>query len=239
MFNYRLWGVEGGIIAFLAVTALVFNGNTEVFDTLYGGAIQSLRGPGLNTLVELITYIGNWQSIVVICLLLLAFDKTRKTYGIPVTAVAILSTVLNKIAKVLVARPRPDAVNMLIEQDGFSFPSGHTTTAIAVFCLIAYIVYKQVENRKVAYASMFGLVLLGILISLSRVYLGVHYASDVFAGACLGIAVFCFVALIFYPFKQEKEKWKERMRAKEKAKKDKLETIEAEVIDLYEDNENK
>ena len=227
MFNYKLWGLEAGIITFIAVTALVFYGNTTFFDTYYGGLIQGLRTDGLNTVAELITYIGNWQSIVVICLLLLAFEKTRKTYGIPVTISAILSTVINKIVKIQMARPRPDAANMLIEQDGFSYASGHTVTAVAVFFLIAYLLCKNMDNKWKSRIAAFFLVVLALLIGLSRIYLGVHYASDVFGGFFLGLAVFCLVALIFYPHKREKEKWK----AKKKAKRDALEEVKAEVID--------
>lgn len=235
MLNYKLWGFEASVMAFIAVVFLLLNGNTEVFDSNYGLLIQSFRGPGLNTLTELVTYIGNWQTITIICILLVAFEKTRKKYGLPVTAVAILSSVANKIIKVLVARQRPDAANMLIEQGGYSFPSGHTTTAFAVFLLLAYIVYKEVKDPKKKIPGMIGLILLPIVIGLSRVYLGVHYASDVFAGMWLGIAAFCLVGMFVYPYKREKEKWKEAQRKKEEAKRAKLETLEVEVVDSMED----
>ena len=231
MFNYKLFCLEGGVIGFIAVTALVVNGNSDFFDAFYGGAVQSLRSPGLNTVVELITYIGNWQAITVICLLLLAFAKTRKTYGIPVTVVAILSHVLNRIAKMLIERPRPDAANMLIEQGGFSYPSGHTATAIAVFILLAYLVCKNMDNKKKAALCAVLLSALGILISLSRIYLGAHYASDVLGGFFVGLASFGAVSMYFYPYKKEKEKWRAKMRAKEQAKIDALEDVEVEVVD--------
>ena len=200
MFNYKLFCLEGGIIGFIAVTALVVNGNSDFFDAFYGGAVQSLRSPGLNTVVELITYIGNWQAITVICLLLLAFAKTRKTYGIPVTVVAILSHVLNRIAKMLIERPRPDAANMLIEQGGFSYPSGHTATAIAVFILLAYLVCKNMDNKKKAALCAVLLSALGILISLSRIYLGVHYFSDIIGGITAS-SLLLSIVYYYYTFK--------------------------------------
>lgn len=231
MFNYKLFCLEGGIIGFIAVTALVVNGNSDFFDAFYGGGIQSLRGPGLNTVVELLTYLGNWQTITIICLLLLAFSKTRKTYGIPVTIVAILSQIVNRVAKEIIARPRPDASNMLIEQGGYSYPSGHAATAIAVFVLLAYLICKNMDNKKRAaiYATL--LSVLAILISLSRVYLGVHYASDVLGGFFVGLTCFGAVSMYFYPYKKEKEKWRAKMKAKDQAKIDALETVEAELVD--------
>lgn len=231
MFNYKLWSLEASVITFIAVTALVFYGNTAYFDGFYGDAIQSLRMPGLNTVVEMITYIGNWQSIVIICLLLLSFEKTRKTYGLPVSVAAILSSGINKIVKVSMARPRPDAANMLIEQDGFSYTSGHTASAIAVFGLLAYLICKNLDSKKRAalYATL--LVILALLISLSRVYLGVHYASDVFGGFFVGTSVLSIVGMIFYPYKKENEKWKKKFQDKE----DNLEELKAEVVEEQEE----
>lgn len=231
MFNYKLWCLEGGIIGFIAVTAIVVNGNADYFDAYYGGAIQSLRADWLTTLVELITYLGNWQTITIICILLLAFEKTRKTYGIPIAIVAILSAVLNRVAKLIIQRPRPDAANMLIQADGYSYPSGHTATAIAVFILLAYIICKNVSSKKKAALYAVPLVILALLISLSRVYLGVHYASDVLGAAFIGMTCLSGVALYFYPPKKEKEKWKEKMRAKEKAKQERLDTVEADIVE--------
>lgn len=231
MFNYKLFCFEGAIVGFIAVTALVMNGNSDFFDAFYGGAIQGLRAPVLNTIAEFITYIGNWQSITIICILLLAFDKTRKTYGLPVTIVAVLSTVLNKAAKVLIERPRPDAANMLIEQGGYSYPSGHAATAIAVFLLLAYLICKNMKNRKKAGLFAALLILLGVMISLSRIYIGVHYASDVLGGFFLGSICMSAVAMYFYPYKKEKEKWRAKIRAKEQAKTDALDSVEAEVVD--------
>ena len=78
MFNYKLFCLEGGVIGFIAVTALVVNGNSDFFDAFYGGAVQSLRSPGLNTVVELITYIGNWQAITVILFAIAGLCKDKE-----------------------------------------------------------------------------------------------------------------------------------------------------------------
>lgn len=234
MFNYKLWIFQASVVMVIAVSAVVFYGNAIYFDAFYSGAIQGLRAPGLNTLVEMITYIGNWQSIVVICILLVAFDKTRKTIGIPVVAVAIISSVSNRLLKQFMHRPRPDASNMLISEDGFSFPSGHTATAVAVFILIAYILVKTMDNKKRAWIYACLLSLLAILIGLSRIYVGVHYPSDVFAGFFMGTASLSLVAMFLYPHKKEHAKWKENFNKKL----DTLENVEAEVVKMPDDNLN-
>lgn len=227
MFNYKLWLFELSVIMVAAIAMITTNGATVHFDTLYGGAIQSLRGDSLNTFVEFITYLGNWQSIVIICILLVAFKSTRMKFGIPVTAVAIISSVVNRLLKTFITRPRPDAGNMLINESGFSFPSGHTATAIAVGVLIAYILIKNSENKNRDIPIAIALVTLAISISLSRIYIGVHYASDVFAGIFVGLASFSLVAMFFYPYKNEKAKWRKKFYEKL----DGLEEIQAEVIE--------
>lgn len=231
MLNYRLYGLEAGIFALLLITGLVLKGNAVFFDGTYDAAVMAMRGPGMNTFMELITYIGNWQSIVIICLLLLIFEKTRKTYGIPVAAAAIISTAINKVMKVIIERPRPDAADMLIHEGGFSFPSGHATTAAAVAMIIAYLLYKNMKNRKLA--LLYGVLLnvLCIAIAVSRVYLGVHHASDVVAGWCLGASVFCAVSLYFYPYKTEKLKWQEKRDAKKRKMLESVEEVEVEIVD--------
>lgn len=232
MFNYRLWLFEASVIMTIIVGVLVLNGNVYHFDNVYGSFIQGFRSPSLNTFMELITYIGNWQSITIICILLLAMEKTRKKFGIPVTAVAIFSSVANKLVKIFMERPRPDASNMLISEDGFSFTSGHTTTAIAVALLIGYILVKNSNNKKRDIPLSIFLFALAFIIGISRVYLGVHYASDVFAGIFMGTGSMALISLFFYPYKKELLRWKTKFHEKI----DKLDTLDAEIVEIDENN---
>lgn len=230
MFNFRTIGIEAALVALIFLTALVTNGNISMFDNFYDPVIMSLRTPGMNTFMEFFTYLGNWQTIVIICLLLLAYDKTRKTYGIPLTTVAAFSCIVNKIFKVIVAKPRPDVANMLIEQGGYTYPSGHTTTFVAVLFFLAYLLYKNMKNQ---YASLFYIVLFNIMaiaMAFSRVYLGVHHTSDVIAGFLLGLLCFCLISQFFYPHKKEVEKMRAQARAKRDAERAKLDNVEVEVV---------
>lgn len=232
MFNYKLWVFELSAIMVAVVSMITLNGTAYNFDNLYGGFIQSFRSEGLNTLMEAITYIGNWQSVVILCILLLAFEKTRTWLGIPVTAVALVSSIANRLLKELIHRPRPSASEMLISQDGFSFPSGHSATAMAITIFIAYILFKNMKSKKKALAYGSLLVFLGLIISISRIYLGVHYASDVFAGIFLGVASFSIVAMFFYPYKKEQARWRQKFNEKIDA----LETIDESQVDIIDEN---
>lgn len=231
MFNTRLWALEGAIMAFVLIASLVVQGNTEIFDNVYGDLVEKLHSAGADTFFEIITYLGNWQAITIICILLLAFDKTRKVYGIPVSIVAAGSYAINTALKMWIGRPRPEIENMMVDASGYSFPSGHAAVSMAVMTMIAYLIYKHVPNKVKRISSMIGLIAVAVVIGISRIYLGVHFASDVLGGWCLGWACFALVSLIFYPHKKEKEKKKAEI--KEKAAKEiaTYEVIEAELVD--------
>lgn len=231
MFNTRLWTLEGAIMAFVLIASLVVQGNTGIFDNVYGGLVANLHSAGADTFFEMITYLGSWQAIVIICILLLAFDKTRKVYGIPVSIVAAGSYGINTALKMWIERPRPEIENMMVDASGYSFPSGHAAVSMAVFAMIAYLIYKHVPSKAKRIPAMIGLVVLSIVIGISRIYLGVHFASDVLGGWCLGLACFALVSLIFYPHKREKEKKKAEIKEKVAKEIATYEVIEAELIE--------
>lgn len=155
-------------------------------------AIQHLLvHDGLTPFVKAVTTLGNKGFIwIALALLMLFFPKTRKAGSVALLALVISYTFNNLILKELFARTRPydvfDGVQRLIAKPGdFSFPSGHAANSFAAATAMALCLPKKYGGLLIALAA---------LIALSRLYLGVHYPSDVlfggFSGAAMGYIAF-------------------------------------------------
>lgn len=162
---------------------------------------NNLTSPRLNPVMTFITTLGNGGAIWIVITILMLFSKKYKKTGIMMTIGLVLCLITgNVILKPYVARLRPfqiaEGINLLIKTPhDFSFPSGHTYSSI----LSGTIIFLQ--HRKEGICAL----ILGILISFSRLYLYVHFPSDVFAGAILGVMTAIFsIKLTQYLFRNEK-----------------------------------
>lgn len=133
-----------------------------------------------------VTLLAKWQMIVsfsVITLVLMWIWKKR-VYVLPFLTTVIGSYLFYTISKIIVHRPRPDIGYYL--ETGYSFPSGHATMVVAFYGFLVYILFRQFKHWKTKANILFGgsVIILGV--GLSRIYLGVHYLSDVWGGYLLG-----------------------------------------------------
>lgn len=144
-----------------------------------------LRSGWLNTPIILITHLSDPVTIVALCALLLLLPN-RRTYGIPVSLAAATGLVIYKPMKHFFLRARPDVSLHLVEQGGFSFPSGHSVTSIIVFGLLFYLIRRHCKNE--AWRRWLSALCLGlaVIIGPSRIYVGVHWPTDVLTGWCIG-----------------------------------------------------
>ena len=184
------------LAVFFALWLMVEAGDASLIDDPVRNAVVSTRSDWLTPIMKAITYMGNWQTITVICLILLAFRKTWLTYGVPLSIGALFVSLANKGIKAIVLRPRPDQAMFLIEQDGWSFPSGHAITSMFFFGMAIWLIRRNVTNCRTANILTVLLAIPMVLIGVSRVYLGVHYPTDVLAGWCLGIVVIVVMSAI-------------------------------------------
>ena len=178
------------IILFILMTYLVVSNKTTNFDTTIYNYLFSMRNNFLDIFFKSVTVFANTLTIIilVIILLLLINDRSRYTLGIT-TIVTVLS---NQGLKYLIKRIRPDHLK-LIKQGGYSYPSGHSMISIAVYGFLIYYVYKHIEKKYLKIFLILVLTLLIISIGLSRIYLGVHYPSDVIGGYLLAFPILILV----------------------------------------------
>lgn len=174
-------------ILFFILLLMVKTNTAHIIDDSIRNFFYDIRTDWLTPIVKVITYMGNWQCITLLCIILLLFPKTRKTYGIPVSCGAIFVSTFNKLVKKHVLRPRPDDIEHFVNIGGYSFPSGHSITSMFVYGMLIYLVRKNIKNRKHADIMTVILAIPAITIGLSRIYLGVHFPTDVLAGWCLGV----------------------------------------------------
>ena len=177
------------ILAVVVFGLIVYSlnvGTIHIFDNYIYDAISKTINPALTVIAIMITNIGGpvGITIVTIILILALPNKNHKKY-ILINLASIL--LLNQGLKFIFSRERPD-INRLVEVSNYSFPSGHAMTNTAFYGFLIYLIYKYVEDRKTKYILIALISLLVIAIGLSRIYLGVHYASDVVGGAMISIA---------------------------------------------------
>lgn len=147
--------------------------------------------PELTPVVVFITLLGTQWALVPGGLALLAwfaFGQRHRWHSWRVPVVALGAIGLNVLLKLTYQRPRP-LLPHLVPAHGLSFPSGHAMVAAAFYGLLWWLARRHIRRQRVLrYAALLGLPLLALSIGLSRVYLHVHYASDVVAGFAAGLA---------------------------------------------------
>ena len=111
----------------------------------------------------------------------------NKSYDRYLVLISSGAFILNYIIKFICKRPRPEDINIIIET-GYSFPSSHAMVSVAFYGFIAYFIYKSNISKNKKIILITSLILLAFLIGLSRIYLGVHYASDVCAGFAISLS---------------------------------------------------
>lgn len=149
-------------------------------------AIPALRSAWLTKIFYYLTLLGNWPiaAIAVILFSAILWFKNGKKYLFPFYLVVVGSSLSGQIIKLIFHRFRP--VAEMIKENTYSFPSGHATLAVALYGFITYFLWhRTLKSKNKTLILVFGAILI-LLIGFSRIYLGVHYLSDVLAGYLLG-----------------------------------------------------
>jgi undecaprenyl-diphosphatase len=182
------------LLAFGDLSEGVAEGETRALDE---GALALLRrheSPALDGAARVLSLLGS-EVVAVLLVTLLAAYAWRRRWGLAISLLAATggAQLLNNVLKDHFQRPRPAPVLGLVPAQHWSFPSGHAMVAAAFYLFLAGVVWTRLRGRwRVVGAA--GLVVLVALIGWSRMYLGVHYLTDVLAGYCAGVG---WVAAVF------------------------------------------
>ena len=126
--------------------------------------------------------------IIGICVLLLIIPGTRKKVGIPASISVAVAIGLSVMFKHIFSRPRPSVLR-LIEETGFSFPSAHAMLSSALYIMLIILVCKYLKSILAKIVLVPCLSALILVVAYSRVYLGVHYITDIIGGWLIGFAI--------------------------------------------------
>ncbi len=149
--------------------------------------------PWLTLIMKFISIMGSAIIYFILCFI---FLMVKKDWGIMLSCNVSIAFLINTLLKMIFARPRP--MLMLVHASGYSLPSGHSCCAMAFYGTLAYLIGRSQSPSKKRY--MVGCTCIIFLIGFSRLYLRVHYFSDVCTGFFVGYAVINF--LIYYIFKE-------------------------------------
>ena len=174
------------LAAFAGITRWVIEGNSTGFDRSVSLWAHGFDDPTLDILMRAITFLGAGPAVVgfvVVGAALALWRNGRVPAGVLV-AVAVVAEILNVSLKHLFQRARPDLFSKIALPTSYSFPSGHALVSAAVYGMAAIVVARLYPRLR---APLYlGALLLVFLIGLSRVYLGVHWPTDVLGGFALG-----------------------------------------------------
>lgn len=188
-----------GTAIFVAVASHVRSGRTEAFDGLVIRWVGAHHSPVLDAVMLEITALGTSTvvlMVVTVAALLLVLTQ-HKYSAILLLASASGGLALTAVLKLGFNRPRPSVLVPAVHTLSSSFPSGHAMSAAIVYLTVAYLAARLHRQKWARWLVMTAAMILITLVSFSRIYLGVHYPSDVIAGVAIGLAwaAFCMATL--------------------------------------------
>ena len=185
--NYKLLIMCVCIIILLFLIEDVMDKDIMTFDeTGYSIVSKYLITDTLTPIAKIITFFGSAYWLIGLSIFLLLIIKNKKI-GISISINLGLAALTNFLLKQILQRPRPIG-HRIIDESGYSLPSGHSMVSMAFYGFLIYLVYKRIENKHLKSFLIALLLVLIINIGISRIYLGVHYTSDVIAGFLVAIS---------------------------------------------------
>ncbi len=186
--------IIASILIALIILYLVLFLDENFVDVKVYSIISNFINDANTTVFKMFSFLGSTIMVMIFCIIALIFSKK---YGKYIALNTIIIAFINQLMKFIIRRDRPIDIN-LIEETGFSFPSGHSMVNAAFYGLIIYFIYKSKMTKVKKIVSISLLFVLTLLIGISRIYLGVHYATDVLGGFIIAIIYLYVFIEVFY-----------------------------------------
>ncbi len=199
------------VLIFLKIFQEVLESDTLLFDQQISALIYNWRSPELTKIMLFITNFGaSYMLITAVLIVILFVWKKHKMEALAFGVILIIGLILNVSLKEVARRQRPMLAPLVIEKS-YSFPSGHAMNSSVFYLAVAFYTYHFTRKKKVSLGVTIGAMMMILLIGFSRVYLGVHYPSDVIAGYVVGLWWLVTAILISKSFS-----WVKHFRLEEK-----------------------
>ena len=163
---------------------------TMIDETIYNLIIK-IMNTNVTATMMFISYLGSAVTLITLSIAFLILFKNKKNPKFIILNL-VLVFILNRILKLIIARPRPSVLRLVYEE-GYSFTSGHAMVSMGFYGFLIYLAYKDIKNKKIKYPLIVFLSVLILFIGVSRIYLGVHYFTDVIGGFIIG-----FIYLVIF-----------------------------------------
>ena len=175
------------LVGFLAIAEDVFHKEIMTKDIIgYKLVSTFLISDFATPIAKFITNFGGAIFLIIATIILFILIKNKKI-GFSIISNLVIVTILNQLLKNILQRPRPNEFR-IIEETGYSFPSGHSMVSMAFYGYLIYLIYRYVKNKYLKWNLIVLLSILICTIGISRIYLGVHYTSDVLGGFLISIS---------------------------------------------------
>ena len=175
------------LIGFLALVEDVFHREILQGDIIgYEFVSTFLISDFATPIAKFVTNFGGAIFLILLTVILFIVIKNKKI-GASILGNLVIVTILNQVLKAILQRPRPTEFR-IVEETGYSFPSGHSMASMAFYGYLIYLIYKHIENKYIKWTLIALLSILICTIGVSRIYLGVHYTSDVLGGFLISIS---------------------------------------------------
>jgi undecaprenyl-diphosphatase len=189
----------GATWVFVRIASEVREGETQAFDVAVLRYIESHQTPFLDRAAIEVTFLGTGVIVMMIVGVsgMFLWLTTHKHSALLLMVATTGSLLLNGLLKTGFDRPRPQVFEWGQHTVSSSFPSGHAMSAAAVYMTVAYLAARLQRRHISRVLTLLGAMIIILLIALSRLYLGVHYPTDVAAGVVIGTAwaAFCMAML--------------------------------------------